>query len=151
MTIGAGMKGRQDMIAGKHSGVRRKRTGLLLLEMMVAAMLVGVILVGIVPIARGLGLQRRLVTQQGIALAEATALLQQARGSGRASLPKELSAEVLAVLPKASLTYDSPAVPPGKDQPAGEWLRVTIEWMPVEGVKAHRVSQAAWIPGKESA
>jgi type II secretory pathway pseudopilin PulG len=125
--------------------------GFLLVELLVATLLIGTIIAGIVPVVRGLGQQRRLVAQQGVALAEATALLQQARGQGRASLPTELAPDIRNVLPEARLAVETPTLSPDETRPAGEWLRVTIEWTPTVGSKPHRVTQAAWIAAKEGA
>ncbi len=128
---------------------RHRRPGFLLIEMLVAALVIGVLVGGLVPIVRALGKQRRLVAQQGLALAEAAALLQQARGQGREGLPKEPRTELLAVLPGASVRYATPSRAENDGLPSGEWLQVTIEWTPTAESRRHQVTQTAWIAGKE--
>lgn len=127
---------------------RQRRRGFLLIELLVAALVIGVLVGGLVPIVRALGRQRRLVAQQGLALSEATALLQQARGQGRAGLPTEPRPDLLAVLPGASIRYATPPRADNDGLPAGEWLQVTIEWAPTAESRRHQVTQTAWIAGK---
>ncbi len=127
---------------------RQRRRGFLLVELLVAALVIGVLVGGLVPIVRALGRQRRLVAQQGLALAEATALLQQARGQGREGLPTEPRPDLLAVLPGAAIRYETPPRTGNDGLPPGDWLRVTIEWAPTADSRRHQVTQTAWIAGK---
>jgi len=131
-----------------HNRFRHRRRGILLIELLVAALVIGVLVGGLVPVVRALGRQRRLVAQQGLALAEATALLQQARGQGREGLPAEPRPDLLAVLPGAAIRYATPPRNANDGLPAGEWLQVTIEWTPTAESRRHHVTQTAWIAGK---
>ena len=134
---------------GRQRPERRegRRRGILLLELVVAAGVLGVLIVAVVPIVRAVGMQRRLIEQQALALAEVNALLEQARIAGKGGLPGELSEGVRARLPGARLVVESRGRD-GAEGASGEWLGVAIEWTPAAEVRAQRVGQVAWVVGE---
>lgn len=117
------------------------------MELVVAAGVLGVLIVAVVPIVRAVGMQRRLIEQQALALAEVNALLEQARIAGKGGLPGELSEGVRARLPGARLVVESRGRD-GAEGASGEWLGVAIEWTPAAAVRAQRVGQVAWVVGE---